>query len=119
MMTNGSIPTLARVAFGDYALAWIRERPNLRPTTEQVYRYLLGRHLQPFFGNRPLADIKEAHIRRWRRELLDSGASPASVTKTYRLIKAIMNTAVSDGIIRSNPCQVRGAGEDHHRSGPC
>lgn len=52
-------------------------------------------------------DIKEPHIRRWRRELLDAGASPASVTKTYRLVKAIMNTAVDDGLIRVNPCRVR------------
>jgi integrase len=106
------------VAFGDYARAWIRERPSLRPNTEQVYSYLLGRHLLPFFGNRPVADIKEAHIRRWRRELLDSGASPASVTKSYRLIEAIMNTAVDDGIIRSNPCRVRGAGEDRSSERP-
>ena len=111
-------PDLGRTAFGDYALAWIRERPSLRPNTEQVYRYLLARHLLPFFGNRPVADIKEAHVRRWRRELLDSGASPASVIKSYRLIKAIMNTAVDDGIIRSNPCRVRGAGEDRSSERP-
>jgi Phage integrase, N-terminal SAM-like domain len=110
-------PDLGRATFGDYALAWIRERANLRPNTKQVYRYLLGRHLLPFFGNRPVADIKEAHIRRWRSELLDSGASPASVAKSYRLIKAIMNTAVDDGIIRTNPCRVRGAGRTGHLRG--
>ena len=60
-----------------------------------------------------VGDITEAHVRRWRRQLLDGGASQSSVAKAYRLLKAIMNTAVDDGIIRRNPCRVRGASQDH------
>jgi integrase len=100
------------VAFGDFARAWIDERPNLRPSTISVYRYVLERHLVPAFGNRAVADIKEAHIRRWRKELLDSGASATSTAKAYRLLKAILNTAADDGLIRRNPCRVKGAGLD-------
>jgi integrase len=111
-------PDLGRVTFGQYAQAWIRERPSLRPNTRQVYRYVLGRHLLPTFGNRQIANIKEGHIRRWRSELLDSGASPASAAKSYRLLKAIMNTAVDDGIIRKNPCRVRGASQDRSPERP-
>ena len=51
-------------------------------------------------------------MRRWRKELLDSGASPTSVAKAYRLLKAVLSTAVDDGIIRRNPCRIRGAGQD-------
>jgi Phage integrase, N-terminal SAM-like domain len=87
-------PDLGRMSFGEYATAWIKERPGLRPNTVQVYQYLLARHLLPSFGNRAVADIREAHVRRWRAELLDSGASPTSVVKAYRLMKAIMSTAV-------------------------
>ncbi len=105
-------PDLGRVTFGEYAQAWVRERPELRPHTVAMYRYMLTRHLQPSFGNRALGDIREAHIRRWRQELLDSGVSVASVAKSYRLVKAIMNTAVDDAIIRRNPCRIRGAGQD-------
>jgi integrase len=111
-------PDLGRVGFGEYAAAWIRERPGLRPNTVQVYGYVLARHLQPFFGNRAVADIREAHVRRWRRQLLDSGASTASVAKAYALMKAIMNTAVDDGIVRRNPCRVRGAGQDRSPERP-
>ncbi len=91
-------------------MAWIKERPGLRPNTVQTCQYVLARHLLPSFGNRAVADIREAHVRRWRGELLDSGASPASVVKAYRLMKAIMSTAVDDGIVQRNPCRVRGAG---------
>ena len=98
--------------------ALIKERPGLRPNTVQLYQYVLARHLQPFFGNRAVADIREANVRRWRGELLDSGASPATVAKAYRLMKAIMNTAVDDGIVQRNPCRVRGAGQDRSPERP-
>jgi hypothetical protein len=34
------------------------------------------------------------------------------VAKAYRLLKAIMTTAVHDQLIRRNPCRIRGAGEE-------
>ncbi len=105
-------PDEGRVAFADFAEAWVDERTNLRPSTVQVYRYILRKHLTPGLGRRPVADIREAHVRRWRKELLDAGASPTSTAKAYRLLKAIMNTAVDDGIIRRNPCRIRGGGQD-------
>ena len=111
-------PDLGRASFGEYATAWIKERPGLRPNTVQVYQYMLARHLMPSFGNRAVADIREAHVRRWRGELLDSGASPATVAKAYRLMKAIMSTAVDDGIVQRNPCRVRGAGQDRSPERP-
>lgn len=71
--------------FADYAGAWVDERPNLRPNTLQVYRYVLHRHLEPSFGKVAIGDIRDAHVRRWRKELLDRATSAASVAKAYRL----------------------------------
>jgi Phage integrase, N-terminal SAM-like domain len=68
-------PDLGRASFREYATAWIKERPGPRPNTVQIYQYVMTRHLLPFFGNRAVADIREAHVRRWRGDLLDSGAS--------------------------------------------
>ena len=39
----------------------------------------------------------------WRKTLLDSGVSAVTAAKAYRLLRAILNTAVDDGLIRSNP----------------
>ena len=33
--------------------------------------------------------------------------------KSYRVLRAILNTAVSDGLITRNPCTIRGAGIEH------
>lgn len=35
-----------------------------------------------------------------------------TLAKAYRLLKAILNTAVDDGLIRRNPCRIRGAGQE-------
>jgi integrase len=107
-------PDAGLIPFAEYAAAWIEERPNLRPKTIQLYRYLLRRHLvtTPTFGTKTVSEIKDAHVRRWRKALLDSGVSPVTVAKAYRLLKAIMNTAVEDGLIRRNPCRVKGAGQE-------
>ncbi|MGD0042050.1 MAG: N-terminal phage integrase SAM-like domain-containing protein [Isosphaeraceae bacterium] len=66
-------PDAGRIPFGDYADQWIDERPDLRPKTVELYRYLLRRHLVPTFGTRAMADIKEPHVRRWRKTLLEEG----------------------------------------------
>ena len=66
-------PGAGRVLFGGYARDWIEERPGLRPKTIELYRYLLRQHLEPAFGSRTLADIKEPHVRRWRKNVLDAG----------------------------------------------
>lgn len=74
-------PDEGRAAFADFAEAWIDERTNLRPSTVQVYRYILHKHLTPALGHRPVADIREAQVRRWRKDLLDSGVSPTATAK--------------------------------------
>ena len=53
-----------------------------------------------------------------RKKLLDSGVGLVTVTKAYRLLKAIMNTAVDDGLIKRNPCRIDGAGQEHSPERP-
>jgi Phage integrase, N-terminal SAM-like domain len=105
-------PDAGRVLFGKYAYDWIEERPGLRPKTSELYRCLLRRHLGPVFDARPVAEIREPQVRRWRKDLLDDGVSAVTVAKAYRLLKAIFNTAVDDGLIRRNPCRIKGAGQE-------
>lgn len=111
-------PSGGQVGFGPYAEAWVRERPNLRPKTIQLYTYLLARHLVPSFGNRAIADIREAQVRSWRHDQLESGVSAVTLAKAYRLMRAVLNTAVDDGLIRRNPCRIKGAGQEHSAERP-
>ena len=40
------------------------------------------------------------------------GADNQTAAKAYRLLRAILNTAVDDGLIRRNPCRVKGADKE-------
>jgi integrase len=111
-------PDAGLVPFGEYAQAWVTERPNLRPKTIQLYGGLVRLHLVPTFGALAVQDITEARVRRWRKNLLDAGVGPVTVAKAYRLLKAILNTAVDDGLIRRNPCRIKGAGQEESPERP-
>jgi integrase len=105
-------PDIGRVLLADYARSWVAERPNLRPKTVQLYEGLVRIHLVPGLGSLAIADITGPQIRRWRKDLLDSGVGPVTVAKAYRLLKSIMTTAVDDRLIRQNPCQIKRAGAE-------
>jgi integrase len=116
-------PDASRVSFGDYADTWINDHV-LKPRTAELYRGLLKNHLRSTFGHVDLGNIHEADVRRWRKERLDAGPrqarpfGPVTVAKAYRLLHAIMATAVDDGRIRRNPCRIKGAGQEHSKERP-
>ncbi len=49
-------------------------------------------------------------MRRWRADLIAEGVSPVTTAKAYRLLKAVLATAVEDGLIRRKPCRLKGGG---------
>ncbi|WP_449062397.1 tyrosine-type recombinase/integrase [Planomonospora algeriensis] len=111
-------PDLGKVAFKEYGSDWVNERPGLRPKTAQLYEGLLRIHLVPTFGTLAVNEIKPAHVRKWRKTLLDSGVGPVTVAKAYRLLKAILNTAVEDRMIKENPCQIKSGGKEESPERP-
>ncbi len=109
-----SNPARAKVRLGDYARVWITERPGLRPRTTDLYRWLLVKHIDPYLGPVEVGKISTQLVREWRAALLASGVSSTVAAKAYRLLRAVLMTAVEeDKIIARNPCRVRGAGSEH------
>jgi len=105
-------PDLRRQTLGDFGARWISERPGLRPRTADLYRSLFRLHVVPDLGRVTLEDLDPARVRRWRADRLESGVSAVTTAKAYRLLRAILMTAVDDGVIASNPCRIRGAGSE-------
>ncbi|KOG36606.1 MULTISPECIES: tyrosine-type recombinase/integrase [Streptomyces] len=103
-------PTAGEVPFAEYARRWIDER-GVAPTTEELYRRLLRLHLEPTFGEQHVNAISPAKVRTWRAERRKATGA-TTTAKSYRLLKAIMQTAVEDELIRRNPCSIRGAGRE-------
>lgn len=102
------------VEFGEYATRMIerrqrRSRRPLRDSTAENYRKLLRLAINPTFEGIPVAAITSAKVSKWYDKL--PAGTPTQNANAYLLLKSIMNDAVHDKIIATNPCDVQGAGK--------
>ncbi|MFG2293399.1 tyrosine-type recombinase/integrase [Streptomyces sp. NPDC048603] len=104
-------PDAGAVNFTEYALKWVAER-GVSPLTEELYQRLLRLHVLPGFGELDLDEITPPRVREWRAERIATTKAATTVAKSYRLLKAILETAADDELIRRNPCRIRGAGKE-------
>lgn len=112
-------PNKGKIPLQDYAERWVAERPNLRPRTVHLYGWLLNKHITPYLGKVMLPDLSTPMIRAWRTRLLRVGVSAGQAAKSYRLLRAILNTAVrEDELIRVNPCRIPGADQENPAERP-
>lgn len=100
------------VPFGAYAREHVETRTNsrgerLKPRTREEYLRLLSGPLSEF-SDVAVQSIKPAMVRAWNKTQLDTGAK-TQTARAYLLLKSVLATAVADGIITENPCQIRGA----------
>jgi len=110
---NWADPERGKVKLGDYASAWITERSGLRPRTVDLYRWLLKKHITPHIGDVPVGKLSARLVREWRATLLGGGVSVSVTAKAYRLLRAVMTTAVDeDNMLTRNPCRIKGGGDE-------
>ncbi|WP_406476683.1 tyrosine-type recombinase/integrase [Streptomyces sp. NBC_01615] len=101
-------PDAGAVNFTDYATAWLRDR-KLADRTRERNESVVRLHIIPTFGAGSIADVTTARVRSRRGKLLAAGVGEPTVVKAYQLLRALMNTAVDDEMIRRNPCRIKGA----------
>jgi integrase len=105
-------PKLGRITLAEWAKRWQATTTNLRPTTRDLYAYLLRRFLLPTFGKASLSSIDVLAVRAWLASLQAEQLSPSTVAKAYRLLSRILGAAVEAGYLLRNPCTVKGAGQE-------
>lgn len=92
--------------FGEYAEGWLKQR-GIKDRTRAHYRKLLDNHILATFADTDLRDITPAAVRRWYATT--AVGTPTMRAHSYRLLRAIMQTALADDLIDSNPCRISGA----------
>jgi integrase len=105
-------PKLGRITLGEWVKRWQQTTTNLRPTTRDLYAYLLRRFLLPTFGKAPLSSIDPLVVRAWLTKLQAQELSTSTIAKAYRLLSRILGAAVEAGYLLRNPCTVKGAGQE-------
>lgn len=109
-------PQAGQVALSEYANAWLEQRVGLRPRTIELYRSLLDKKILPELGTTTLAQLTPSKVRAWHAGIAKT--HPSTAAKAYRLLSAVMATAVADELIVRSPCRVRGAGVERPAERP-
>jgi integrase len=114
-------PTRREQTLASYASTWLETR-NLRPRTRESYEDQLRLRILPRLGKMPLGKITPQEVRTWHSTLMAqveaTGKGHRAVSASYRVLRAIMNTAVQDEILARNPCTIRGASVDRPTQRP-
>lgn len=98
----------ASIPLRDWAESWLVER-DLTPKTRALYRDLLDSRILPALGDEKLTNITPAAVRAWYAGM--GKTHPTRTAHTYSLLRTILGTAVSDGLLTVNPCQIARAGK--------
>lgn len=112
-----------------FGARWVERRPGLKDSTRHQYGIDFRRHIEPHLGPMLLDQIEPDRVRAWHAALSadlrarlggtgEEGRSragrrdgAATVARSYRLLRAILQTAVDDELLLRNPCRLSGAGE--------
>jgi integrase len=101
--------TRSKQTFTSYGREWLGSRTDLRPKTIDLYRYLFQAFLEPVLGTKEVGKLDARAIRQWHGILHEGTQSGVTSAKAYRLLRQILQAAVDDRLLRSNPCTLKGA----------
>lgn len=116
-VARGEYRKTSRVSFAEYAAAWIatydgRTARGIRRSTIRSYRRDLGLDEEgnptgtgavAYFGRTPLAMITAQDVKQYAAECVTAGLARNTVRLRIAPVKALLATAVEEGLIRANP----------------
>lgn len=114
--TRAEAKTVKGLTLKTYADRWHDETVNRHKSrTRALNRGYLDNVILPGLGDRPLKALTVAEVREWFAGLEDY---PTRNANAYSLLRTILNQAVDDEILDTNPCRVKRGAVKHRKSEP-
>lgn len=103
-------PTAARATVDRLGEAWLGSRSHLKPSSSYVYESAWRLHVEPRWGKAMIGSIRHSEVQAWITELsTGSGSkkpkSPTIVRRSHDILAGILDSAVRDHLIPSNPAR--------------
>ncbi|WP_309617687.1 tyrosine-type recombinase/integrase [Salinibacterium sp.] len=101
-------PKTARVTVRELGTDWIGNRSHMKPSSFAAVESAWRIHVEPFWGDRRLGDILFSEVQSWVARLSAGDAKQRSATvviRAYGVLAAILDVAVRDRRITSNPAR--------------
>jgi integrase len=79
----------------------------LAPSSKAGYESAWRLRIEPRFGDVRVRRIKPSDIDAWVSRMIDDGLSRSLIVETLGVLKRVLDRAVRDNVIASNPCSGR------------
>lgn len=87
---------------------------RLREHTMRTKKYIIDLKILPYFGQKPMNDIKAADIRMWQNTLIKQKYAATYLKTIHNQLSAVFNYAVKYYDLPNNPCAKAGSiGKSH------
>lgn len=97
-------PKAGRVSVRAYAEErWLPAQVHLRPNSVERYSSAVRKHIVPLLGDRQVGVLRRSDMKSVAAAL-SATLAPSSVTTVYAVLRAMMASAVDDGLLPGNPC---------------
>lgn len=104
-LENGTYKKNTVVTLNSYYADWFKSRKGTKENTLHNYDSHYRTHIKQALGHRKIKDIERREIIRFQQSLIDKGLSPASVNHVMTVLQLLLNDAVRDEVIASNPAK--------------
>jgi integrase len=94
-------PRLGNMKFDELARQWIASRTSDASTIRQAELHI-RLHVSPYFGSKSVSSILPSDIQAWLA-IIQENCSPKYVRLIFQNFRAILSSAVEDGILIKNP----------------
>ncbi len=96
-------PALKQTRLDAWAAQWLATRSHLKPKTIETYESLLNARVLPAFGEARLQDIRGIDVDTWVAQMSAYGLSASRIRQAYHVLNSILDSAVRNRMISSNP----------------
>lgn len=102
--TDGIKAETRSITVNDLYELWAQIKRGLKDNTFQNYRYLYDAFVRPSFGKKRLSALVKSDVRRFYNTLAEErGLSINTIDNVHTVLHQILDMAVDDAFIRTNP----------------
>ncbi|WP_378144790.1 tyrosine-type recombinase/integrase [Cnuibacter sp. UC19_7] len=94
-----------RVTMTALGADWIATQSHLKPSSFRPVEIAWRLHVEPRWGSRRVGDIRHSEVQTWVSELTSAGKSATTVLLSYGVLASILDVAVRDRRLPSNPAR--------------
>ncbi|TVS29829.1 tyrosine-type recombinase/integrase [Corynebacterium sanguinis] len=109
-------PELGATTVAELAATWKKSWAHLKPATKSINESTWRVHVEPMWGHRQIKTIRQSEVQVWLGtikkhtsgnggEVTDVLASPTTVRNCHMVLAQILDLAVTDRMILSNPAR--------------